>query len=119
LTAFETIILEPWETNMTSTTDSLSLDRRHLVGAAVTAAASVQLGMFAAVAALGTSVAPGYAQQLSRQKRKVDIDLLEIDPDITLRRMVVRNPNPKGTVLFLHGFPETLYAWKDIALARR
>ncbi len=34
-----------------------------------------------------------------------------------LRRMVVRNPRPKGTVLFLHGFPETLYAWKDISLA--
>ena len=31
--------------------------------------------------------------------------------------MVVRNLRPKGTVLFLHGFPETLYAWKDIALA--
>jgi pimeloyl-ACP methyl ester carboxylesterase len=31
--------------------------------------------------------------------------------------MVVRNMRPKGTVLFLHGFPETLYAWKDISLA--
>ena len=31
--------------------------------------------------------------------------------------MVVHNPRPKGTVLFLHGFPETLYAWKDISLA--
>jgi pimeloyl-ACP methyl ester carboxylesterase len=29
--------------------------------------------------------------------------------------MVVRNAAPKGTVLFLHGFPETLYAWADIA----
>jgi len=45
------------------------------------------------------------------------IDFFEIDQDITLRRMVLRNPNPKGTVLFLHGFPETLYAWKDIAKA--
>ena len=45
------------------------------------------------------------------------IDFLEIDQDITLRRMVLRNANPKGTVLFLHGFPETLYAWKDIAKA--
>ena len=45
------------------------------------------------------------------------IDFLEIDQDITLRRMVVRNANPKGTVLFLHGFPETLYAWKEIAKA--
>ena len=45
------------------------------------------------------------------------IDFFEINEDITLRRMVLRNPRPKGTVLFLHGFPETLYAWKDIALA--
>src|SRR5260370_36269289 len=45
------------------------------------------------------------------------IDFFEIDQDITLRRMVLRNSNPQGTVLFLHGFPETLYAWKDIAKA--
>jgi pimeloyl-ACP methyl ester carboxylesterase len=45
------------------------------------------------------------------------IDFFEIDQDITLRRMVLRNSNPKGTVLFLHGFPETLYVWKDIAKA--
>jgi pimeloyl-ACP methyl ester carboxylesterase len=45
------------------------------------------------------------------------IDFFEVDKDITLRRMVLRNSNPKGTVLFLHGFPETLYAWKDIAKA--
>jgi pimeloyl-ACP methyl ester carboxylesterase len=31
--------------------------------------------------------------------------------------MVVHSVRPKGTALFLHGFPETLYAWKDIALA--
>lgn len=30
--------------------------------------------------------------------------------------MVVRNSKPKGVVLFLHGFPETLYVWKDISL---
>ena len=45
------------------------------------------------------------------------IDFIAIDKDITLRRMVVRNAQPKGTVLFLHGFPETLYAWKELALA--
>ena len=45
------------------------------------------------------------------------IDFFELDQDITLRRMVLRNSNPNGTVLFLHGFPETLYAWKDIAKA--
>ena len=31
--------------------------------------------------------------------------------------MIVRSPDPKGVVLFLHGFPETLYAWKSIALS--
>ena len=45
------------------------------------------------------------------------IDFFEIDQDITLRRMVLRNSNLKGTVLLLQGFPETLYAWKDIAKA--
>jgi pimeloyl-ACP methyl ester carboxylesterase len=45
------------------------------------------------------------------------VDFNEIDNDITLRRMVVRNAKPKGTVLLLHGFPETLYAWNDIAHA--
>jgi pimeloyl-ACP methyl ester carboxylesterase len=49
--------------------------------------------------------------------RKVDIGFLEIDKDITLRRMVVHVPRPKKNVLFLHGFPETLYAWKDVSLA--
>ncbi|MEK1926137.1 MAG: alpha/beta fold hydrolase, partial [Rhizobium giardinii] len=48
---------------------------------------------------------------------KVDIGTIAIDRDITLRRMVVRPAEPKGTVLLLHGFPETLYAWNDIALA--
>jgi pimeloyl-ACP methyl ester carboxylesterase len=90
--------------------EKIDLHRRRLVSAAAATAAAAQLGMFAAVA-------PGYAQDLSEQKQKADIGFLEIDKDITLRRMVVHNPNPKGTVLFLHGFPETLYAWKDISLA--
>ncbi|MCC8937786.1 alpha/beta hydrolase [Bradyrhizobium sp. Arg68] len=45
------------------------------------------------------------------------IDVFQIDEDVTLRRMVLHNANPKGIVLFLHGFPETLYAWQDIATA--
>ncbi|VIO74336.1 Haloalkane dehalogenase 2 [Bradyrhizobium ivorense] len=45
------------------------------------------------------------------------IDVFKIDDDVTLRRMVLHNANPKGIVLFLHGFPETLYAWQDIATA--
>ncbi|QFI69535.1 alpha/beta fold hydrolase [Sinorhizobium alkalisoli] len=53
----------------------------------------------------------------SAQSKNMDIGYIEISPDITLRRMVMQNSNPKGTVLFLHGFPETLCAWKDISLA--
>ena len=40
----------------------------------------------------------------------------EVRPGMTLRTLVVHHPNPKGYVLFLHGFPETAYAWKDIAV---
>ena len=54
---------------------------------------------------------------MSQRMNDDAIDFFEIDKDITLRRMVLRSPKPKGTVLFLHGFPETLYAWKDISLA--
>ena len=54
---------------------------------------------------------------MSEPVKDDSIDFFEIDQDITLRRMVLRNSNPKGTVLLLHGFPETLYAWKDIARA--
>jgi len=63
------------------------------------------------------SSTPAPAEVLSGLDGKLDIGLFEIDSDIALRRMVVHNPIPKGTVLFLHGFPETLYAWKDISLA--
>jgi pimeloyl-ACP methyl ester carboxylesterase len=54
---------------------------------------------------------------MSQRMNDNAISFFEIDEYITLRRMVLRNPKPKGTVLFLHGFPETLYAWKDISLA--
>jgi pimeloyl-ACP methyl ester carboxylesterase len=47
---------------------------------------------------------------------KVDVNAVDIGNDIKLRRLLVRNPNAKGIVLFLHGFPETLSTWKDIAL---
>src|ERR1700741_5175547 len=72
---------------------------------------------FAAVLALSSSIASGQAAHPQEQVQKVDVGFIEVDTDITLRRMVVHNPRPKGTVLFLHGFPETLYAWKDIAKA--
>lgn len=72
--------------------------------------------LLAAVAVLCAFIVPGYAEP-SERKSKADIGFVEIDKDITLRRMVLHSARPKGTVLFLHGFPETLYAWKDIALA--
>lgn len=100
---------------MTTGSENFDSHRRRLIGAAAVTAAAAQLGILAPVAVLASS-APGYAQVPSEQERKVDIGFLEIDNDITLRRMVVHNPNPKGVVLFLHGFPETLYAWTDISL---
>ncbi len=42
------------------------------------------------------------------------IDFITIDENITLRRMVSRVADPNGTVLFLHGFPETLAVWTKI-----
>lgn len=73
--------------------------------------------LFAAALLLGSSIAPAHAEPAHGQEPKVEIGYIAIDTDITLRRMVVHNPKPKGTVLLLHGFPETLYAWKDISLA--
>lgn len=70
-----------------------------------------------AVLLLCASLASVPAEQAHAQAPKAEIGFVEIDPDLTLRRMIVRSPRPNGTVLLLHGFPETLYAWKDIALA--
>jgi pimeloyl-ACP methyl ester carboxylesterase len=95
---------------MSTSRETIDLDRRHLVGIAAITAAAAKLGMLAAAT-------PVNAQGLSMQEPKSDVGYVEIDQDISLRRMVVRNPRPKGTVLFLHGFPETLYAWKHISLA--
>jgi pimeloyl-ACP methyl ester carboxylesterase len=71
---------------------------------------------FAVAAMLCGLGAPACAQAMHEQNRTAEIDLIAIDDGMTLRRMVVRSPSPKGTVLFLHGFPETLYTWKDISL---
>ncbi|WP_271543992.1 alpha/beta fold hydrolase [Bradyrhizobium sp. CCBAU 45321] len=87
------------------------IDRCHR-GVAMAVAAATALG----APISGSLGAPARAQTLSEQEQKVDVGFIEIDEDITLRRMVVHNANPKGTVLFLHGFPETLYAWKSISL---
>jgi pimeloyl-ACP methyl ester carboxylesterase len=59
----------------------------------------------------------GCSQQRHEPFATVEIGSLDVGNDIKLRRLLVRNANPKGVVLFLHGFPETLYVWKDIAAA--
>lgn len=65
----------------------------------------------------GSAIPPAHAAEAPPSRPKVEVDYIAADPDITLRRLVVRNPHAQGTVLFLHGFPETAYAWRDIALA--
>jgi pimeloyl-ACP methyl ester carboxylesterase len=66
---------------------------------------------------LGSSTAWGCNSNPQGQAQKLDIGYVEVDQDITLRRMVVHTNAPKGTVLLLHGFPETLCAWKDVSSA--
>ncbi len=45
----------------------------------------------------------------------VTISHLKVTPEIKLRSLVGGSGNTKGTVLFLHGFPETLFVWNKIA----
>lgn len=68
----------------------------------------------AAALALGASAAPA-ADRPESPIFNSEIEFLKIDHDITVRRMVVRNQAAKGVVLFLHGFPETLFAWQDVS----
>jgi pimeloyl-ACP methyl ester carboxylesterase len=58
----------------------------------------------------------GCAHMSRAQDPKADIGFIAINADMQLRRMLVHHAQPQGVVLFLHGFPETLYAWKDLAL---
>jgi pimeloyl-ACP methyl ester carboxylesterase len=66
---------------------------------------------------LGLALIGGCATAPRDEPANAEIGVIGVGPDIELRRMVVRNSRPKGTVLLLHGFPETIHAWKDIALA--
>jgi pimeloyl-ACP methyl ester carboxylesterase len=100
---------------MSTRSEKIDIHRRHLIGAAAVLAAAAHLGIFVLV--LCSYIGPAQAQGPSQQEQKADVGFFEIDKDMTLRRMVVHNPRRKGTVLFLHGFPETLYAWKRISLA--
>ncbi len=60
-------------------------------------------------------IASGCAHDRGKPERKAGIGFVQIDKDMSLRNLVVRHPAAKGTVLLLHGFPETVYAWKEIA----
>jgi pimeloyl-ACP methyl ester carboxylesterase len=48
---------------------------------------------------------------------KTEIGLIELENGISVRRMLVHAEQPKGTVILLHGFPETIYAWHEVARA--
>ena len=72
--------------------------------------------LFVTTLVLTFAILTGCAQYPREQTSKAEIGFIELTPDITLRRMIVRNSRPKGIVLFLHGFPETIYAWKEISL---
>lgn len=76
----------------------------------------LRMKLLAVIIALGAWAASGCAHRPDNQERKADIGFVQLDTDVTLRRMVVRNSRSKGTVLLLHGFPETLYTWKELAL---
>ena len=64
--------------------------------------------------ALGVSISPAATQEVTHQP-KAEIGYVTLDNDITVRRMVLRNPKSKGIVLLLHGFPETLHTWDATA----
>jgi pimeloyl-ACP methyl ester carboxylesterase len=73
-------------------------------------------GLIAFFLALCTSIASACGGEQATRARNLELGYLQISSDITLRRMVAHSPTAAGTVLLLHGFPETLCVWKDIAL---
>lgn len=72
-------------------------------------------GLVAAALSLGLLALAGCMPLTREPAPTPEIEFIDIGNDMQLRRMVVRGAHPKGVVLFLHGFPETLYAWKDIS----
>jgi len=68
-------------------------------------------------ATVGLALAAGCAAADVPRLAGTEIGHVAVNSEIRLRRMVVHNDDPKGTVLLLHGFPETLHAWDAIAPA--
>ena len=73
--------------------------------------------LLAAVLTIAVLSAAGCSVPQRKVVPTPEVEFLQVSQDIKLRRMIVRSPDPKGVVLFLHGFPETLYSWKSIALS--
>jgi pimeloyl-ACP methyl ester carboxylesterase len=65
---------------------------------------------------VGCSLPTGCAHSSRQLEANVEVDFVETDSGFKLRRMIARNARPKGVVLLLHGFPETIYAWKGISI---
>ena len=68
------------------------------------------------VLVLNVVISAGCVHMSRAQDPKAEIGFIDINSDMKLRRMIVHHSRPKGVVLFLHGFPETLYAWKHISV---
>ncbi|HZH06727.1 MAG TPA: alpha/beta hydrolase [Lautropia sp.] len=69
------------------------------------------------VAQFGAIVLAGCALPARQAVLAPEIGFVDIRPGLALRRMTVRAERPRGTVLLLHGFPETLLGWMTVALA--
>lgn len=70
-----------------------------------------RLTLSAALLSFSAAIAPASAHDPAELGANAEIGFVQIDADISHRRVLVPNPKPKGIVLFLHGFPETLYPW--------
>jgi pimeloyl-ACP methyl ester carboxylesterase len=78
-------------------------------------AKSAMLTLLAGALLLASPVAPAFAQQPAHRAQQMNTEFFKISDGMTLRRSVLRNPDAKGAVLLLHGFPETLYTWEQVA----
>lgn len=64
---------------------------------------------------LAAGAAAGLLLAAGRAAASETIDHVEVLPGLQLRRLVVKPANPRGTVLLLQGFPETLALWAPLA----